>query len=126
MSVTEKYIDFILDNFIGSKIKVQLLKPYKEGGFRTKLGVTIYQEVDIIVLEKYTRSVKLKLYFDQYEVEQLFFIPIESAPTSIKAKFYNKVEKIVFDTFLNDGRKEEIIKMYEDKSNNFFRNIKFK
>ena len=126
MSVTEKYIDFILDNFIGDKIKVQLPKPYKEGVMWVKLGFVVYQEVQIEVLEKYTRSVKLKLIFDKYETELLFFIPIESAPTSIKEKFYNKVEKIVYETFFNDGRKEEISKMYEEKQNKFFSNFKIK
>lgn len=126
MNVTEKYIDFILDNFIGSKIKVQLPKPYKEGVMWVKLGFVVYQEVQIEVLEKYTRSVKLKLVFDKYETELLFFIPIESAPTSIKEKFYNKVEKLVYKTFFEDGRQEEISKMYEEKQNKFFQNFKIK
>lgn len=126
MSVTEKYIDFILDNFIGDTIKVQLPKPYKEGVMWVKLGFAVYQEVQIKVLEKYTRSVKLKLIFDKYEVEQLVFIPIESAPISIKEKFYNKVEKIVYETLFNDGRKDEITKMYEEKQSKFFSNFKIK
>ena len=126
MSVTEKYIDFILDNFIGDKIKVQLPKPYKEGVMWVKLGFVVYQEVQIEVLEKYTRSVKLKLLFDKYETELLFFIPIESAPISIKEKFYNKVKKIVYETLFNDGRQEEISKMYEEKQNKFFSNLKIK
>ena len=125
MTVTEKYIDFILDNFIGDKIKVQLPKPDKDGRVMwVKLGVVVYQEVRIEILEKYTRSVKLKLLFDKYEVEQLVFIPIESAPTSIKGKFYNKVEKIVYEAFFNDGRQEEISKMYEEKQNKFFQTLK--
>lgn len=124
MGVTEKYIDFILDNFIGNKIKVQLPKPYKEDVMWVKLGFVVYQEVQIEVLEKYTRSVKLKCVFDRYETELLFFIPVESAPTSIKEKFYNKVEKVVYETFFNDGRKEEIFKMYEEKQNKFFSNLK--
>ena len=124
MSITEKYIDFILDNFIGSEIKVQLPKPYKEGVMWVKLGFTVYQEVEIEVLEKYTRSVKLKLLFDKYEIEQLFFIPIESSPISIKDKFYNKVEKLVYKTFFEDGRREEISKMYEEKQNKNFSNFK--
>lgn len=126
MSVTEKYIDFILDNFIGDKIKVQLPKPYKEGVMWVKLGFVVYQEVRIEVLEKYTRSVKLKLLFDKYEVEQLVFIPIESAPTSITGKFRNKVENLVYKAFFDDGRKEEISKMYEEKQNKFFSNLKIK
>ena len=126
MDVTEKYIDFILDNFIGDKIKVQLPKPYKEVVMWVKLGFVVYQEVEIEVLEKYTRSVKLKLLFDKYEIEQLFFIPIVSSPISIKEKFYNKVEKLVYKTFFEDGRQEEISKMYEEKQNKFFQNFKIK
>ena len=126
MSITEKYIDFILDNFIGSNIKVQLPKPYKEGVMWVKLGLVVYQEVQIEVLEKYTRSVKLKLLFDKYEVEQLVFIPIESAPISIKEKFYNRIEKLVYKTFFEDGRQEDISKMYEEKQNKFFSNFKIK
>ena len=124
MSVTEKYIDFILDNFIGNNIKVQLPKPYKEGVMWVKLGFVVYQEVRIEVLEKYTRSVKLKLLFDKYEVEQLVFIPIESAPISIKEKFYNRIENLVYKTFFEDGRREEISKMYEEKQNKFFQTLK--
>ena len=127
MSMTEKYVDFILDNFIGDKIKVQLPKPYKDGRVMwVKLGFVVYREVEIEVLEKYTRSVKLKLSFDKYEVEQLVFIPIESAPTSIKNKFYNKVQTLVYETLFNDGRKDEISKMYEEKQNKFFSNFKIK
>ena len=126
MGVTEKYINFILDNFIGDKIKVQLPKPYKEGVMWVKLGLVVYQEVQIEVLEKYTRSVKLKLLFDKYEVEQLVFIPIESAPISIKEKFYNRIEKLVYKTFFEDGRQEDISKMYEEKQNKFFSNFKIK
>ena len=124
MTVTEKYIDFILDNFIGNNIKVQLPKPYKEGVMWVKLGFVVYQEVRIEVLEKYTRSVKLKLLFDKYEVEQLVFIPIESSPISIKEKFYNRVQKLVYKTFFEDGRREEISKMYEEKQNKFFQTLK--
>ena len=126
MSITEKYIDFILDNFIGSNIKVQLPKPYKEGVMWVKLGLVVYQEVEIEVLEKYTRSVKLKLLFDKYEVEQLVFIPIESAPISIKEKFDDRIENLVYKTFFEDGRQEEISKMYEEKQNKIFSNFKIK
>ena len=121
MSITEKYIDFILDNFIGSNIKVSLPKPYKEDVMWVKLGFVVHQEVQIEVLEKYTRSVKLKLSFDKYEIEQLVFIPIESAPTSIKNKFYNKVQTLVWKEFFDDGRQDEIIKMYEQKQSMIFK-----
>ena len=121
MSITEKYIDFILDNFIGSEIKVPLPKPYKESVMRVKLGLVVYQGVQIEVLEKYTRSVKLKLSFDKYEIEQLVFIPIESAPISIKEKFRKRVENLVWKAFFDDGRQDEIIKMYEQKQSMIFK-----
>ena len=125
MSITEKYIDFILDNFIGDKIKVQLPKPDKDGRVMwVELGVVVYQEVRIEILEKYTRSVKLKLLFDKYEIEQLVFIPIESAPTSIKEKFRNKVTNLVWKAFFDDGRQEEISKVYEEKQNKIFQTLK--
>ena len=111
MSITEKYIDFILDNFIGSNIKVQLPKPYKEGVMWVKLGLVVYQEVQIEVLEKYTRSVKLKLSFDKYEIEQLVFIPIELSPISIEEKFRKKIKNLVWKAFFDDGRQDEITKI---------------
>ena len=117
MSITEKYIDFILDNFIGSNIKVQLPKPYKEGVMWVKLGLVVYQEVQIEVLEKYTRSVKLKLSFDKYEIEQLVFIPIELSPISIEEKFRKKIKNLVWKAFFDDGRQDEITKIYEQKQN---------
>jgi hypothetical protein len=40
--------------------------------------------VELEVIEKYTRSVKFNLKFDRYEVEKIIFIPIESSPMSIK------------------------------------------
>ena len=121
MSITEKYIDFILDNFIGGNIKVQLPKPYKEGVMWVKLGLVVYQEVQIEVLEKYTRSVKLKLSFDKYEIEQLVFIPIESAPISIKEKFRRRIENLVWKAFFDDGRQDEITKIYEQNQSMIFK-----
>ena len=118
MSITEKYINFILDNFIGDKIKVQLPKPDKDGRVMwVKLGFVVYQEVRIEILEKYTRSVKLKLSFDKYEIEQLVFIPIELSPISIEEKFRKKIENLVWKAFFDDGRQDEITKIYEQKQN---------
>ena len=52
MSISEKYIDFIIDNFIQYKIKVEL--PRIEDGrvFWVELGIVAHQEVNIEVLEK--------------------------------------------------------------------------
>ena len=116
MTITQKYVDFILDNIIQDNITVQLYKPFEDGSrMYTKLGPTVRCKVQIEVIEKYTRSAKLKLTFDKYEVEELFFIPFSSSPDSIEKKTQNKIEKIVNKTFIDDNRTEEIKQMYEEK-----------
>ena len=114
MTVTQKYVDFILDNIIQDNITVQLYKPFEDGSrMYTKLGPIVHCKVQIKVVEKYTRSAKLKLTFDKYEVEELFFIPFSSSPDSIEKKTQNKIEKIVNKTFIDDNRTEDIKQMYE-------------
>ena len=121
MTVTQKYVDFILDNIIQDNITVQLYKPFEDGSrMYTKLGPTVRCKVQIEVVEKYTRSAKLKLTFDKYEVEELFFIPFNSSPDSIEKKTQNKIEKIVNKTFIDDNRTEDIKQMYEEKRNIMF------
>jgi hypothetical protein len=116
MTITQKYVNFILDNIIQDSITVQLYKPYEDGSrMYVKLGPTVRCKVQIEVIEKYTRSAKLKLTFDKYEVEELFFIPISSSPESIEKKTQNKIEKIVNKTFIDDNRTEDIKQMYEEK-----------
>ena len=98
-TTTQKYRDFILENFIGDSLKVQLPKIDEKGrAWNVKLGLATYVKVDIEVIEKYSRSFKAVLKFNGFEVEQLFFTPLESSPTSIKEKFVNKIQKIVVDT----------------------------
>jgi hypothetical protein len=116
MTTTEKYRDFILENFIGDSLRVQLPKIDEEGRhWITKLGLSTYIKVDIEVIEKYSRSFKVVLKFNGFEVEQLFFTPIESSPPSIKEKFVDRIEKLVVDTLgqeeikrLNKEREEKV------------------
>ena len=99
MTITEKYRDFILENFIGDNLRIQLPKISEDGKFMwTKLGLTAYIKVDIEIIEKYSRSFKAVLKFNGFGVEQLFFTPLESSPPSIKEKFVDKIEKLVVDT----------------------------
>ena len=111
----------MLENVIGSNIRVQLPEPHEEGKlFWTKLGPIVYMNVDLEVIEKYTRSVIFKLKFDKYEVEKIIFIPIESSPMSIKEKLHNKIENLVYKTFLEDGRRDDLKKMYDEKRKTMF------
>lgn len=121
MTFPEKYIDFILENVVEYDLKVQLPEPQEDGKVRFyKLGPAVHIDVKLEVIEKYTRSVKFKLKFDKYELELLYFIPIESSPMSIKGKLHNKVENLVYKTFLDDRRRDEIRLMYEEKRKKCF------
>ena len=118
--VTEKYRDFILENFIEDSIMVQLPKIDEEGrAWNVKLGLSTYITVNIEVIEKYSRSFKAKLKFDKYEIEQLFFIPLDSSPPSIKEKFVNKIEKIVVNTLGH----EEIRRLNKEREDMFYGKI---
>lgn len=121
MDIREKYIDFMLDNMIGTNIRVQLPEPHEDGKlFWTKLGPTVYINVELEVIEKYTRSVKFNFKFDKYEVEKIIFIPIESAPMSIKQKLDNTITNLVSKTFIADGRQDDLKKMYDEKRKTMF------
>lgn len=120
MTITQKYVDFIIDNIIQHSTTVQLYKPFEDGSrMFIKAGPTVYCKVKIEVVEKYTRSVKLKLTFDKYEIEEIFFIPFSSSPDSIEMKTRKKIENIVNKTFIDDNRTEDIKQMYADKYQNF-------
>ena len=102
MTITQKYVDFILDNIIQDSITVQLYKPFEDGSrMYVKLGPTVHCKVQIKVVEKYTRSAKLKLTFDEYEVEELFFIPFSSSPDSIEKKTQNKIDVSLTRKFIS-------------------------
>ena len=125
MDIREKYIDFMLENIIPTNIKVQLPEPHEDGKlFWTKLGPTVYMNVELEVIEKYTRSVKFNFKFDKYGVEKIIFIPIESSPMSIKEKLDNTLANLVFKTFDEDGRRDDIRQMYKDKRNRINEQLK--
>lgn len=111
----------MLENVISSNIRVQLPEPHEDGKlFWTKLGPTVYMNVELEVIEKYTRSVKFNFKFDKYEVEKIIFIPIESAPMSIKQKLDNTITNLVSKTFIGDGRQDDLKKMYDEKRKTMF------
>jgi hypothetical protein len=121
MDIREKYIDFMLENIIGTNIRVQLPEPHEDGKlFWTKLGPTVYMNVELTVIEKYTRSVKFNFKFDRYDVEKIIFIPIESSPISIKEKLDNTLTNLVSKTFIGDGRQDDMKQMYDEKRKTMF------
>jgi hypothetical protein len=125
ISLSEKYLQFILENVISKKTKIQLPSPQDDGKHMwVKLGPVVHIDVVLEVSEIYTRSVKFKIIFDKYELEEMFFIIPESSPVSIKQKLTSKLERLVYKTLLDDGRRDEIVEMYEQKRKNIFINLK--
>jgi hypothetical protein len=113
--ITQKYVEFILD-YIGDSFRAELLEPLEKGTYASwKLGPIISIPVKIEVLNKYTRSAYLRLSFDKYKVEDIFFMPLNSSPDSIINKTHKKINKIVNKTLIEDNREDEIRKMYADK-----------
>ena len=115
MNITEKYVVFILD-YLGDTSRVQLLEPVEKGVLvNWYKGPVITTPVKIEVISRYTRSAILRLSFDKYKVEDLFFMPINSSPDSILSKIDKKMQKIVNKAFIDDGREDEIKKMYQER-----------
>jgi hypothetical protein len=113
--ITQKYVEFILE-YIGDSFRAELLEPLEKGTYASwKMGPIISMPVKIEVLNKYTRSANLRLSFDKYKVDDLFFMPLNSSPDSILNKTNKKIHKIVNQTLIDDGREDEIKKMYADK-----------
>lgn len=119
MELRQKYINFILDNVIYDIVKIQLPIPADKGEYYCiQEGTILYMDINIQVLAKYTRAVKLKLTFDAYEKEQIFFIPIAESPELIERKLHYTLKKLVIDTFEENGRRQEIKLWYDDAKRN--------
>lgn len=117
-SITRRYVDFMV-SCIGESTKVFLSNPDKDYMKIDHNFAKLKVHVDITVLDKYTRSVKLKLKFDRYEHEGIFYMPFESSPESNLIKLDKKVAKIVNDAYIKDGREDEIREMYKQERDNF-------
>lgn len=121
MAIRKKYIDFILENLIYPQVKIQLPIPGDDGEYYcVQEGTILYMDITIQVIERYTRAVKLKLNFDAYEKEQIFFIPIAEAPELIERKLHYMLKKVVMETFENNGRRQEIKQWYDEAKRNRF------
>ncbi len=121
MEIRQKYIDFIIENLIHNLVKIQLPLPGDNGeNYCVQEGTILYMDITIQVIEIYTRAVKLKLIFDAYEKEQIFFIPIAESPELIERKLHYTLKKVVIETFENNGRRQEIKQWYDEAKRNRF------
>lgn len=115
MNIAEKYVDFMLD-YIGESTLVQLDEPLENGKIAIhKLGPVVNVRVWMEVLNKYSRSANILLRFDKYQIERLFFMPLNSSPDSIVNKVHKEIDKIVNKTIFDDGRADDVKAMYAER-----------
>lgn len=126
MSINKSYIGFILDNFINSKMKIDIPEPQGSGSIRWETGPSLFMEININSYTIYNKSVKFILSFDKYETEVLIYMPLNKSPNEILHRIHHQFSRSVYNTFINDGRKEDLIKLYSDLRKDFFSGIKLK
>jgi len=116
----ERYVDFIV-NEIPKDIKVLLWIPtsIKNEIYVPKIGPKIFIDTKVEILEKYTRSCKIKLLFDKYEIEDLFFMSRHKSPDLLLREIDIKIEKIINNTYLGDNRLDEITQKYKECKVNY-------
>jgi len=114
--IMKSYVEFIC-NVIPSKLNILLHIPnsIRKEIYISKLGPKVWCITDIEIIEKYTRSAKFRLKFDKYEIEDIFFMSRHKGPDKLLNEIYNKTEKLVNKTFIEDGRELEIEQKYKEK-----------
>lgn len=118
-NVMERYVDFITNEIKGEyKTLLWIPTSIKNEIYIPKIGPKIFIDVKVEILEKYTRSCKIKLLFDKYEIEDIFFMSRHKSPDLLLREIDNKIEKIVNNTYLGDNRLDEITQKYKECKSN--------
>lgn len=118
-NVMERYVNFITGEIKGEyKTLLWIPTSIKNEIYIPKIGPKIFIDVKVEILEKYTRSCKIKLLFDKYEIEDIFFMSRHKSPDLLLREIDNKIEKIVNNTYLGDNRLDEITQKYEECKSN--------
>ena len=89
-----------------------------------KIGPKVFTMVDVEVIEKYTRSAKIRLIFDKYTDESIYYMSRKKGPEKLLSEIDSKITKIVNDRFIEDDRREELITLYEEKERKFGEELK--
>lgn len=109
----EKYVAFICSE-IPKEMHTEFVQPNVEqlARFIHKIGPRVTEKVEITILETYTRSAKIKITFDKYENESIYYMSRHKGPDNLLNEIQNKIQKIVNETFINDNRLNYIIDKY--------------
>ena len=124
ITINELYIDFILNNFIKRIMRIDIPEPIEKGSISWCTRPSLFMDINIKTYVKYKRSVKFTLIFDKYETDVLIYIPLNKSPNEILHRIHKKFSNTVYNTFIEDGRKEYIIKEYSKLRKKIFSGIK--
>lgn len=124
LSVMERYVAFICGEL--PKTRRVLLTPPPpmengEYGYKrmSKVGPHVYMPVEIEIVETYTRSAKLCVKFEDYQMNDIFYMSRHKGPDKLLEEIDKKIEKIVNRTLIDDGRQEWVREQYKIKSDDF-------
>lgn len=124
LSVMERYVAFICSEL--PKTRRVLLNPPPpmengEYGYKriSKIGPHVYMYVEIEIVEKYTRSAKLCIKFEDYQMNDIFYMSRHKGPDKLLEEIDKKIDKIVNRTLVDDGRQEWVREQYKIKSEKF-------
>lgn len=124
LSVMERYVAFICGEL--PKTRRVLLTPPPpmengEYGYKrmSKIGPRVYMETTIEIVETYTRSAKLCVKFEDYQMNDIFYMSRHKGPDKLLEEIDKKIDKIVNRTLIDDGRQEWVREQYKIKSDDF-------
>jgi hypothetical protein len=124
LSVMERYVAFICSEL--PKTRRVLLTPPPpmengEYGYKriSKIGPHVYMYVEIEVVEKYTRSAKLCIKFEDYQMNDIFYMSRRKGPEKLLEEIDNKIYNIVNKTLIDDRRQEWVREQYKIRSEKF-------
>jgi hypothetical protein len=124
LSVMERYVAFICSEL--PKTRRVLLNPPPpmengEYGYKrmSKIGPHVYMPVEIEIVDTYTRSAKLCVKFEDYRMNDIFYMSRHKGPDKLLEEIDKKIDKIVNRTLIDDGRQEWVREQYKIKSDDF-------
>lgn len=123
-NVMKRYVQFICSEIPNIKC-AQMVRPMDNNNImHMKIGPKVFTMVDVEVIEKYTRSAKIRLIFDKYTDESIYYMSRKKGPEKLLSEIDSKITKIVNDRFIEDDRREELITLYEEKERKFGEELK--
>ena len=124
LNVMERYVAFICGELPTTRRVLLTPPPPMENGEygykrMNKIGPHVYMEATIEIVEKYTRSAKLCIKFDDYQMNDIFYMSRHKGPDKLLEEIDKKIDKIVNRTLIDDGRQEWVREQYSIRSEKF-------